>query len=109
MTPVERQELIMATLRTQRKARISNLAVALGCSERTIYRDIDTLTLSFPLKTVQGRYTGGVELEEWYKPRQPVLNPEQILALRTAMKTADSQTKLALSSIISQFSPFRND
>lgn len=39
---------------------MNNLAFEFGVSIRTIRNDIDTLSLSYPLETVRGRYGGGV-------------------------------------------------
>ena len=106
MSPAERQELIMATLRKERSAKVSNLANMLGCSERTVFRDIEALTLSFPLETSPGRYGGGVKLADDYQPHRSTLGPEQILALRSAVKSSTApQQRLALLSILDQFSP----
>ena len=107
MTAAERRELIMATLRRQHKAKISNLAAAFDCSERTILRDIEILSKSFPLITKHGRYGGGVEMAETNGFKSKALSPEQILALRTAMKVVDPQTRLALSTVLDDFSPRR--
>ncbi len=109
MTPAERQDLIIATLRRERRATIGNLARALGCSERTIRYDIDALSVSgFALITIRGRHGGGVELAEWYQPHKSTLCPEQIYALREAMETStDPEIRKALGSIIDQFGPRR--
>ena len=106
MTAAERQDMIIATLRKERKVTMKRLSVALGCSMSTVYRDIDTLSVSFPLILIRGRYGGGVELAEWYQPHRSSLCPEQLKALREAIsKTADPQTRQALGSILDQFGP----
>ena len=107
MTAAERQDLIVATLRKERRVTVGNLAAAFGCSERTIRYDLDALSTSgFPLITIRGRHGGGVELAEWYQPHRSTLCPEQLKALREAMEsTADPQTRMALGSILDQFGP----
>ena len=109
MTAPERQELIAATLRRERRATVANLASAFGCSERTIRYDIEALSVSgFPVVTIQGRHGGGVELMEGYRPQSPVLSPEQIIALREVIKeTTDPLKRMTLGSILDQFSPSR--
>ena len=109
MTAAERQDLIVATLRKERRVTIGNLATALGCSERTVRYDIDALSTSgFPLNTIRGRHGGGVELAEWYQPHRSTLCQEQLIALREVMKnTADPQMRTALGSILDQFGPRR--
>ena len=107
MTAAERQDLIIATLRKERRVTISSLVGALGCSERTIRYDLDALSASgFPVITIRGRHGGGVELAEWYQPHRSALCPEQLQALREAIsKTADPQARMALGSILDQFGP----
>jgi len=107
MTAAERQELIMATLRTERKAKICNFANAFGCSERTVLRDIEALTASFPLETSPGRYDGGVKLAENYNPPGACLNPEQIQVLKRFASSASRDDRMILNSILDQFSPTR--
>ena len=107
MTAAERRELIMATLRKERKVTMKHLSAALGCSMSTVYRDIEALSVYLPLILTRGRYDGGVELADWYQPHHNVLRSEQIRALYTAMETADPQTRKVLGSILDQFSPTR--
>ena len=109
MTAAERQDLIVATLRKERRVTISSLVGALGCSERTIRYDLDALSASgFPVITIRGRHGGGVELAEWYQPHRSTLCQEQLIARREAMKnTADHQMRTALGSILDQFGPRR--
>ena len=109
MTAPERQELIAATLRKERRATVASLASAYGCSERTIRYDIETLSISgFPVVTIQGRHGGGVELMEGYQPQRNALSPEQITVLREAIRnTEDPLKRMTLGSILDQFSPKR--
>lgn len=109
MNAAERQMLIMATLYKERNVTMKQLADTLGCCTRTVHRDIQALSVSFPLITIQGRFGGGVRLEDYHQQRNHrYLTPEQIHALRSAMKTADPPARPILSSIIDQFSPLRN-
>ncbi len=104
MTARERQDMIMATLRKERRVTMKCLAEALCCSMCTVYRDITALSVSYPLVLTRGRY-GGVALADWYHPHRAALCPEQILALRKAMAAVpDDQTRQALGSILDQFS-----
>ena len=107
MTAAERQDLMMATLRKERRASISNFAAACGCNERTIRRDIEILSTSgFPVETSQG-HGGGVALAEWYQPHRSTLCPEQLEVLRRFMASATPEDRAALGSIIDQFGPRR--
>ncbi len=64
MKSFERKLEILKVLNNRRKETISNLAIEFGVSERTIRRDIEDLSLRFPIYTVQGRYKGGVHIME---------------------------------------------
>ena len=106
MTAAERQDLIVATLRKERRVTIGNLAAALGCSERTVRYDIDALSTSgFPLNTIRGRHGGGVELAEWYQPQRATLCPEQLEVLQRLMNSAQPEDRATLGSILDQFGP----
>ena len=65
MGAAERRQQILELLCQRRKETVSNLAAELGVCERTIRRDIETLTLQYPVETVCGRYGGGVKLADW--------------------------------------------
>lgn len=106
MTAAERQDMIMATLRKERKVHVHELVSVLDCSRNTVLRDIEALTRNFPLETIRGRYGGCVKLADDYQPHQSTLGPEQILALRSAVKSStDPRQRLALLSILDQFGP----
>ena len=62
MDAVERRQQILELLCQRRKDTMQNLAAELGVSERTIRRDVEILTRSYPLETVCGRYGGGVRV-----------------------------------------------
>ena len=55
---------------------VHNLATELGGCERTIRRDIEELTLTYPLEIVRGRYGGGVKVADWYFQERPKLLPK---------------------------------
>jgi len=107
MTAAERQNLMMATLRKERRASISHFAAACGCNERTIRRDIEALSVSgFPVETAQG-HGGGVQLADWYQPHRTALCPEQMEVLRRLMTSVQPDDRAILGSILDQFSPKR--
>lgn len=63
------------------------LAKKLEVSTRTIYRDIDTLTMAgLPIFTIQG-VAGGVGLMKSYKIDKKLFTPKDIQALRTSLKS----------------------
>ena len=51
MGPAEWRQLILDLLCQRRRETIPNLAAELGVSERTIRRDIEMLTLRYPIET----------------------------------------------------------
>lgn len=58
----DRQQQLISLLCQRRSDSIQNLAMELGVCERTIRRDIEELTLTYPIETVRGRYGGGVRM-----------------------------------------------
>ena len=108
MTAAERQDRIIAMLRTERMVTMKRLAIALGCSMSTVNRDIATLSANgFPIETVRGRYGGGVKLMDWYHPQLLSLCPEQMSLLRKIAPMLDVKELQVLNSIIDQFGPRR--
>ena len=51
----DRQQQLISLLCQRRSDSIQNLAMELGVCERTIRRDIEELTLTYPIETVRGR------------------------------------------------------
>lgn len=82
MDAVERRQQILELLCQRRKDTMQNLAAELGVSERTIRRDIEILTRSYPLETVCGRYGGGVRVADWYHLDRQRMSPKQTALLR---------------------------
>ena len=104
MGPVERQRQIINSLFNRRKETVSNLAIEFDVNERTIRRDIEELSLTYPIETNRGRYGGGVKLADWYQPSKKVLTPEQANALIKAASLLEGTERQALMSILTQFS-----
>ena len=82
MDAVERRQQILELLCHRRKDTMQNLAAELGVSERTIRRDVEILTRSYPLETVCGRYGGGVRVADWYHLDRQRMSPKQTALLR---------------------------
>lgn len=82
MDAVERRQQILELLCQRRKDTMQNLAAELGVSERTIRRDVEVLTRSYPLETVCGRYGGGVRVADWYHLDRQRMSPKQTALLR---------------------------
>ena len=82
MDAVERRQQILELLCQRRKDTMQNLAAELGVSARTIRRDVEILTRSYPLETVCGRYGGGVRVADWYHLDRQRMSPKQTALLR---------------------------
>ena len=78
----DRQQQLISLLCQRRSDSIQNLAMELGVCERTIRRDIEELTLTYPIETVRGRYGGGVRMADWYFQYRPKLTPKQTALLK---------------------------
>ena len=78
----DRQQQLISLLCQRRSDSIQNLAMELGVCERTIRRDIEELTLTYPIETVRGRYGGGVRMADWYFQDRPKLTTKQTALLK---------------------------
>lgn len=103
LRPSERREAIYAELRAARHLTVGYLAEKYSVNEKTIRRDIEELTLVYPVETVRGRYGGGVKLSDWYQPTRSTLCPEQIALLKKLAPSLEGNDLTVLNSIISQF------
>ena len=78
----DRQQQLISLLCQRRSDSIQNLAMELGVCERTIRRDIEELTLTYPIETVRGRYGGGARMADWHFQDRPKLTPKQTALLK---------------------------
>lgn len=78
----DRRQQLVNLLCQRRKDTVQNLATEFDVNERTIRRDIEELTLSYPIETICGRYGGGVKMADWYFQDRPKLSPKQTALLR---------------------------
>lgn len=103
MSAMERRQQILDLLCQRRKDTVQNLADELGVCERTIRRDIDALTLSYPIETVCGRYGGGVKLADWYSQTRRRLSPKQTALLKRLSAGLQGEDRDEMDRILSQF------
>ena len=106
MSPNERRQRLIEVLCQRRQDTMANLAEEFGVNERTIRRDIEVLTLSYPLDTVCGRYGGGVKVADCYHLNRKVLSPEQAALLKKLAPSLQGADLAVMNTIISQFSPY---
>ena len=95
--------MILDLLCQRRKETIPNLAAELGVSERTIRRDIEMLTLRYPIETVCGRYGGGVRMADWYQQGRRRLTPRQTALLRRLAVGLQGEDLEDMKQILAQF------
>lgn len=66
MTSNERRNALLEILSMRRFETLENLAFEFGVSKRTIRYDIEILSLTYPIYTVQGN-GGGIHVDENYR------------------------------------------
>lgn len=97
MGTAERRTEIMRILCRRRHETISNLAEEFGVSERTILRDIETLSLTEPIYTQCGRYGGGVYVDDGYKPDRMYMRSDELEILNKLLKSSENKSVCELS------------
>lgn len=105
MSPSERRQELFEVLCRRKHDTMENLAQEFNVSLRTIYNDIEILTLSYPIEAVRGRYGGGVRIADWYHPDRKILSLEQAALLKKLAPTLQGDDLAVMNSIISQFAP----
>ncbi len=105
MTMFERQSAILNLIYRERHTTETKLAEMFGVSNRTIRKDIISLACIVPIKTVRGRYGGGIWLEDWFDPNSNYLSATQENLLKRISQTLAGQDLLVLNSILVQFAP----
>ena len=106
MNTNERRTAIMSVLVARRSEKIVNLMAEFNASRSTIKRDIEELTLAYPLVTVRGRYGGGVKVEDWYHPGRKTLSPVQAQLLKKLATSLTGKDLQIMNSIFTDFSQF---
>ncbi len=105
MNMFERQSAILNLIYREHHTTEAVLAEIFGVSERTVRKDITTLSCILPIKTVRGRYGGGIWLEDWFDPNSNVLSAKQEDFLKKMRSTLAGEELLVLNSILVQFAP----
>ena len=98
----ERRISVLHILCERRKETMDNLAFELGVSRNTIQRDIEVLSLSFPIYTSQG-VGGGVCVVDGFRLGMKYLTDTQCELLERLLETQEGETKEILHSIIKTF------
>ena len=98
----ERRLTILQILCERRKETLENLAFELKVCRNTIQRDIDTLSLSFPIYTLQGS-CGGVYIVDGFRLGMKYLTDEQYEVLERLSKETEKKDAEILQSIMKTF------
>ena len=106
MSPNARRAALIDVLGHRRQDKLENLAKEFNVSIHTIQRDIEELTLVYPLVTVRGRYGGGVKVEDWYHPGRKTLSPVQAQLLKKLATSLNGQDLKIMNSIFTDFSRY---
>lgn len=103
MEPHERRLAIWRFLCCHRSDTVAHLAAKYGVSARTIYYDVQILSLSYPIETVRGRYHAGIRIPDWYKPNPKAYTPAQHELLLKLKADLTGNDLVIMASIIEQF------
>lgn len=104
MKALERRQVLIELLCERRHDKIENLAFELDVNERTIRRDLEELSLSYPIYTERTRGKGGVYIEERYYLGKQYLRQEEEELLQKLILEKTGEDKARLIKILERFS-----
>ena len=111
MGTAERRNEILWILCRRRHETIENLASELAVSKRTIRRDIDVLSMTYPIYTQTGKYNGGVYVMDGFFLERMYMNDTELNVLKKIYIISQNDNSLLtkqelsiLNSIISTYS-----
>lgn len=99
---LERRQQILEVLCERRHESVENLAYEFGVHERTIRRDIENLSLSYPIYTTQG-VGGGVYIMDGFKLGRKYLNNEETLLLEKLLTQLKGNDRATMKAILKKF------
>lgn len=99
---VERRISILEYLCLKRSSTLADLSNEFAVTERTIMTDLQVLSCSYPIYTVQG-IGGGVFIEEGYKLGMKYLTDSQAELLERLSKKLNDTDKQVMDSILKIF------
>lgn len=102
MSSMERRMEILDVLCQRRYDTVENLANEFGVSKRTIKYDIEYLTLSYPVYTVQGN-GGGIYVTDGYRLGMKYLSEKQSELLEKLAVGLTGEDLLTMQSILKKF------
>ena len=102
MTTSERRNAILESLCLRRFEKVDNLAFEFNVSGRTIRNDILSLSLEYPIYTVQGN-GGGIYVEEDFRLGKSYLKSEQQELLERLLPRLSGKDAEVMKSILNKF------
>ncbi len=99
---IERRQAILETLSDRRHQTLDGLASEFGVSKMTIRRDIDILSCSAPIYTVQGGGGGICAADGWYVSRRYLRDSQEKL-LRRLMEGLQPEDQTTMQQILTAF------
>lgn len=99
----DRRMAIWNSLCYRRQDTIAHLASEHHVSRRTIYYDVEILSLIYPIETVHERNRGGIKIADWYTPTPYALSPAQMNLLLRIRENLEGTDAVIMTSIIDQF------
>jgi predicted DNA-binding transcriptional regulator YafY len=98
----ERQAEIIRILHGRKTETVPRLALELGVSKNTIYRDISQLSIDYPLTTQQGN-CGGVTLADWHQPYKNLFSREEQQVITELLAVADKRQAKVLKGLLTTY------
>ena len=99
---VERRQRILEEISDRRIVKVQELADEFGVNERTIRRDLLTLSCSHPIYTQQGGAGGVRAMDGWYFSRR-YLHDDQEELLRSLLPGLRPEDKKTMQCILTAF------
>ena len=100
---LERRKEILDVMNVRRHDTVSNLAFEFGVNEKTIRRDIETLTLDYPIYTMCGKHGGGVYIMEGRSTGRKRLSDKQAELLNSLLPGLNIEEAETMRDIIKTF------
>ena len=98
----ERRNAILEILCMRRVEKINNLAFQFGVTEKTIRRDILTLSLEYPIYTAQGN-GGGIYVDKNFRLGRVYLKNEHQELLERLLPELNGKDKEVMKAILKTF------
>ena len=99
----ERRMAIWNTLCQRKQDTAGHLAAEFHVSLRTIYYDLEYLSLIYPLEVIRGRYHGGIKIADYFTPDKTKLTPVQRDLLLRLFTDLYGNDKLIMLSVLDTF------